>query len=798
MADAEQALFRGPVDDDDDGFGAPQPTPSPLPSIIGDYQVVARLGGGSMADLYLARKVTNFGFVRRAVIKQVKRSRADYKELQKMLLDEARATACFDHPNLVSLFDVGESDHGIYIALEYVEGTDLRRVNAKLRQRKEALPFELACFTAAEVLRGLHHAHTAVGADGRPLEIVHRDVNPSNVLIAQSGHVKLADFGVVRMRERIQQKTEPGMVKGKYAYLAPEYIAGETCSVQTDIYAAGIMLFELLSGRECFNGATAYEVMWKIVNKGVPMHRLEREGVPEDLARIVARATSMVPERRYATAQDMSNALEAWLMRSGRHATPWVLSVFFNRHGLFPKKLEESHTPFPPRSVPAAQAKPTIRPGAPPPPEARADSHVPGGTPVEFYVERQQIVEEMSRSSEARPVDPSLTPTPQFEPMPMPMPASASSPPTESSPPRASLPSFKIPSGPTTPGLPLRPSPDFEVPILAPELTEAPTDATPARAYAVPEPVVGPPLPLNLDEEPLPSAPPMDLQSPDSMPTRPRIEDAITTRDALPPASMRGALTEGLDIDLSQPAATSPEPDGAARKVSKITQDLPELSDEPKPAPVDPNAPLRAGKLEEVPATDVLARLCGDGESGIIEFRCGLIWKRVMLVKGTPTGITSNMGMELIGEHLVKARIISREALDKALTASERSGRPLTVMLLEHGALDRPTLEEELGKNLAARLNEALEWRWGTFDFTRQPMAAAEILPKLDLAALLERAKQSRAKYESSPSGEAVPEESDEHSAQKKLKEALRVARSISRSSGKGRVDRPFRPTKPT
>lgn len=783
MAEAEQALFGAGVEDEDDGFAAPQHTPSPLPSIIGDYQVVARLGGGSMADLYLARKVTNFGFVRRAVIKQVKRSRADYKELQKMLLDEARATACFDHPNLVGLFDVGESDHGIYIALEYVEGTDLRRVNAKLRQRKEALPFELACFTAAEVLRGLHHAHTATGTDGRPLEIVHRDVNPSNVLIAGSGHVKLADFGVVRMRERIQQKTEPGMVKGKYAYLAPEYIAGEPCSVQTDIYAAGIMLFELLSGRECFNGATAYEVMWKIVNKGVPMHRLEREGVPEDLTRIVARATSMVPERRYATAQDMANALEAWLMRSGRHATPWVLSVFFNRHGLFPKRLEEAHTPLPPRSLPAAVAKPTIRPGAPAPAEARVDSRIPGGTPVEFYVERQQIVEEMSRSSEARPVDPSLTPLPSFEPMPEPPPT-----PFEQ----------KIPMGPTKPGLPKRPSSDFEVPILAPELTEAPTDAARAESYTAPEPEVrAPPQPLDLSAEALPVAEESYL-TPDAMPTRPRIDNAVTTKDPLPPASMRGALTEGLDIDLSQPAATPPDADGSARKVGKTTEDLPAVSDEPKPAPADPNAPLRSGKLEEVPATDVLARLSQEGESGIIEFRCGLIWKRVMLVKGTPTGITSNMGMELIGEHLVKARIISREALDKALTASERSGRPLTVMLLEHGALDRPTLEEELGKNLAARLNEALEWRWGTFDFTRQPMAAAEILPKLDLAALLERAKQARAKYESSPSGEAVPEESDEHSAQKKLKEALRVARSISRSSGKGRVDRPFRPTKPT
>ncbi|MEO1336424.1 MAG: serine/threonine-protein kinase, partial [Myxococcota bacterium] len=323
---------------EDDGFQGPSGF-SPIPRTVGDYQLVSRVGGGSMAELYIGRKVSQYGFVHRAVIKQVKRSRSDFRQLQGMLLDEARATACFDHPNLVKIYDVGEVENGLYLALEYVEGTDLRRVNQKLRSRKEALPFELACYIVSEVLRGVHHAHTAQGPDGQHLEIVHRDVNPSNVLVANSGHVKLADFGVVRMRERIQPKTEPGLLKGKYAYLAPEYIAGEACSVQTDVYAAGIMLFELLSGRECFTGSTAYEVMWKIVNKGVPMYRLQREGVPEDLQRLVARATSMVPERRYASAQDMANALEAWLMRSQKHATPWVLSVFFHRHDLFRQPL---------------------------------------------------------------------------------------------------------------------------------------------------------------------------------------------------------------------------------------------------------------------------------------------------------------------------------------------------------------------------------------------------------------------------------------------------------------------------
>src|SRR5262249_52683584 len=152
--------------------------------VVGDYVIVSRLGGGGMADVFLAQKMSRFGYVRRAVIKRVKRSRPGYKNLQRMLLDEGRATACFDHPNLVSILDVGEDDQGAYIALEYIDGTDLRWVNAKLRTRKEALPFELACYLCGEVLRGLHHAHNAKGPNGELLDIVHRDVNPANILIS--------------------------------------------------------------------------------------------------------------------------------------------------------------------------------------------------------------------------------------------------------------------------------------------------------------------------------------------------------------------------------------------------------------------------------------------------------------------------------------------------------------------------------------------------------------------------------------------------------------------------------------
>ena len=710
--EAERALFRG-SDAEDEGGWAALSSPTPMPASVGSYELIRRLGGGGMADLYLAAKMAEFGAVHRAVIKQVKRSRPDYKHLQEMLLDEARATASFDHPNVVRLYDVGESENGVYLALEYVDGTDLRRVNSKLRQRKEALPFELAAFVVGEVLRGLHHAHMAVGPDGRPLDLVHRDVNPSNVLIARSGHVRLADFGVVRMRERLQQATEPGLVKGKYAYLAPEYIAGEPCSVQTDIYAAGIMLFELLSGRECFSGNTAYEVMWKIVNKGVPMYRLSREGVPDDLQRVVQRATSMVPERRYETAQDMANALEAWLMRSGRHATPWVLSVFFSRHDLCPKEPESE--PRGSRSLPAPSAQRSL------PSPARSPSEMPAV---------------LSPPEGLRP-DGGRAP--------------------------------REPVRPTNPGpSPSPPDPSkIEVPMLAPN------EGRPVLpSFSVPPPLDVPARPM---PTPLPTPLPTAMEQIALEPNRP-LPDRVT------PPAQNAPLIE----DLQTLGTFAPETDAEIRRIGPESTETTK-DPEPENPPADGSSATE-GKLEDVVAAEVLRQITEDGCTGIVEFRCGLIWKRVIVVDGRPTGITSNMGMELIGEHLVKARIISRADLDRALKGSEREGRPLTVTLLEQGALDRSTLEVELGNNLAARLSEVLEWRWGTFEFKAQEIEAPEILPKLDIDALLESSARGR----HDPSG-GFDLGSDMDSPEQRLSEALRVARSISKSGGKGRVERPWR-----
>ncbi len=748
------------------------------PLLDGRYRLLQEIGRGGAGTVWKAELLP---LGRLVAVKLLRPAVGVNENAVSRLMREALTVSKLGHEHIVQVNDVGTDEHGSpYIAMELLEGESL----AQLVSRHGRLPWSEVAEIATQICDALSAAH-AVG-------VVHRDVSAKNILLSWNGDVKLTDFGVVRMRERIQQKTEPGLVKGKYAYLAPEYIAGEPCTVQSDIYATGVMLFELLSGRECFGGTTAYEVMWKIVNKGVPMYRLSREGVPEDLQRIVQKATAMVPERRYTSAQDMANSLEAWRMRSGRHATPWVLSVFFNRHELFPPPIKD--TPILPAAATALAHVPTadlVSPPTPrlPAPQPLTASGRPANTPPPSEFELPILpVEPITQSASAiDPVAASQAPTalPQAE---------------------ATL-VVKKPVGWSAPSPIVQPTEDGKTPVARPTPTDTSAPArvasrpfsrptprelvrgtgTPAPPEtSVPQKQSTPPDPIRVAAPPdldVASARPMPTPVPTPLPTALEMA-ALTPHQQLPrgtPPSLRAAAD--VPPAVSSPVLAHPTP---SRTVGPTTEDL-ETSAAQNAAPAE--VVFGRGKLEDTAAAQVLARALEEESTGIIEFRCGLIWKRVIVVKGKPTGITSNMGMELIGEHLVKNRIISRADLDKALKASEQRQRPLTVMMLEHGALNQPTLEVELGRNLTARLKEVLEWRWGTFEYKPQDITAPDILPKMDLDALL--AESGDLKRDESGKTELPSPDTDAPAAQQ-LSDALKVARSISKGGGK-RVERPFR-----
>lgn len=302
---------------------------------IGGYALIARFPSSHIAEVFLGYKVSTFGFIRRAVVKWTDRRRPDYERVRQNLLDEARAISFVDHPNIVTILDLADDESGTHLALEYVAGTDLRRIASELARRGSRLPASFACLVVVEVLRGLAHVHAARGPDGRPLRIIHRDVNPSNVLVSEDGHIKLTDFGAVHMTGRVQDTTAPGTVKGKVRYLAPEYISEQICTAQVDVYSAGVMLFELLSGAPVFSGPSTAASMMRIVRDGLPYEELEAKGIAPDLLELVRRATERDPERRYASAGAMGDALEDWMEQAGLFVSPSRFSAHLHREGLF-------------------------------------------------------------------------------------------------------------------------------------------------------------------------------------------------------------------------------------------------------------------------------------------------------------------------------------------------------------------------------------------------------------------------------------------------------------------------------
>ncbi|MEQ9504126.1 MAG: serine/threonine-protein kinase [Deltaproteobacteria bacterium] len=298
------------------------------PRRVGPYHILFRFKSSAGVHVLLGYRVSPHGVTRPAVVKFVGVDYLSYKSFREVLIDEARAMSAFNHPNLVSIYDTGEDELGAYIAVEYVPGTDLLQVMKGLIAQKRRCPFNMACQIAVSVLRGLHHAHTATTHAQEPLGIIHRDVNPPNIFVSNSGHIKLGDFGIVRMHGRMQEKTEPGHVKGKFAYLAPEYIMHNTCTPRIDTYAVGVTLFELLAGRYCFQHKHHTQLLKMIVQDGVPADDLRSLGVPKVLVEIVRKATALDPAARFDTASEMASALELWLIRDGSYVSPALFRNF--------------------------------------------------------------------------------------------------------------------------------------------------------------------------------------------------------------------------------------------------------------------------------------------------------------------------------------------------------------------------------------------------------------------------------------------------------------------------------------
>ncbi len=294
--------------------GEAREVPSTHPSRLGSYEIVRKLARGGMAEILLARTRNAEGFDQLVVLKTILPKHAENPRFVRLFLDEAKLVASLDHPHIAKVFDTGQVDGRYFFTMEHIHGEDVRSALRRSSRLQKRFPIDLAVQIARHVASALHYAHG--------LDVVHRDVSPSNILISYDGAVKLVDFGVAKAATSTV-KTRTGTLKGKIAYMSPEQAKGEPIDRRSDIFSLGIVLWEMLTTGRLFKGDNDLATLQMIINsKAQPPSRINAAVSPE-LDRIVARALAVNVEERYQTAAELALDLEEFA-RQQTIATPVV------------------------------------------------------------------------------------------------------------------------------------------------------------------------------------------------------------------------------------------------------------------------------------------------------------------------------------------------------------------------------------------------------------------------------------------------------------------------------------------
>ncbi len=304
---------------------------------FGRYELLRRIATGGMAEIYLARADGPEGFEKHLVVKLILPHLAESEEFVDMFLHEARVAVRLNHPNIVQILDLGEAEGAYFIAMEYVHGEDVRRVWRRSVEAQRPIPVPLACRIACEAAAGLDYAHRAVDSTGRPLQIIHRDISPQNLLVSFEGAVKVADFGIARAADRVGH-TRSGVVKGKYSYMSPEQAAGKKIDQRTDQFALGVVLHELLTRRRLFKRPTEIETLHAVAEcKVLPPSEVDPR-VPKALDAIVLTALARRPQDRYPDLSALRQALEDWLLSERQLGSTAHLKAYLST--LYAERLE--------------------------------------------------------------------------------------------------------------------------------------------------------------------------------------------------------------------------------------------------------------------------------------------------------------------------------------------------------------------------------------------------------------------------------------------------------------------------
>jgi eukaryotic-like serine/threonine-protein kinase len=269
--------------------------------------LLKRVAVGGMAELYLAKDTRNERFV---ILKRILPYLAEEEEFVRMFLDEARIASVLHHPHVVEVFELGRLDGSTFIAMEWVDGIDLRKILQKEQARGGVIPFGVVAYVVARLCEGLHYAHEKLDSKGMHLGIVHRDISPQNIMVGFNANVKLVDFGIAKATAWMS-RSKPGVIKGKFLYLAPEQLSQEALDARADLFAMGTLLYELTTGKSPFYRTSTEAVIYAIRVEDPPLPQTVKRGYPLALSKIVMRCLQKDRARRYQTALEIAQDLDA-------------------------------------------------------------------------------------------------------------------------------------------------------------------------------------------------------------------------------------------------------------------------------------------------------------------------------------------------------------------------------------------------------------------------------------------------------------------------------------------------------
>ena len=300
--------------------GQAKPAKKLKPQKFGRYLLLDRIASGGMAEVWRAKIFGAEDFQRIVAIKKILPHVAEDVDFVTMFKDEAKITVLLQHANIGQVYELGKLDDTYYIAMEYVPGKDCKTVWQYQRQRKEALPVPIACYIIQNICEGLDYAHRKKDNFGVDLKIVHRDVSPQNVLVSWEGEVKIIDFGIAKAAGKAS-RTQAGILKGKFGYMAPEQVRGLPIDQRADVFALGVCLYELLTGQRAFQADSDFSLLEMVRNVELTPPTIVNKNIPHDLEQIIYKALAKEPDDRFQFASDLSLALQRFLIMSGAPPT---------------------------------------------------------------------------------------------------------------------------------------------------------------------------------------------------------------------------------------------------------------------------------------------------------------------------------------------------------------------------------------------------------------------------------------------------------------------------------------------